>query len=122
MLLYTVFVSTSPTQKLSQVLDPTMLEVDLPLDRDSWNLPMAELIEHAGAEPGVEIMDGQRQISVMCKMAMLSKPKEPLIHLNRLDPMLGEAIGHWCIRGADDKMTLIAEWKTLVLEHLKSLF
>jgi hypothetical protein len=36
--------------------------------------------------------------------------------------MLGEAMEHWCIKGSEDKMALIAEWKPFVLEYLKSLF
>ncbi|VUC26666.1 unnamed protein product [Clonostachys rosea] len=98
------------------VLDPTMLEVDLPLSPDSWNGPMTELVEYAPTGLKAEKVDA------MCRMAIMSKTKEPLMELNRLDPMLGEAIEHWCVKGAQDKMALIAEWKPLVLELLKSLF
>lgn len=83
---------------------------------------MADLVEQAASEPEVEIKNDQGQISVMCKMAMVSRSKDPLTRLNQLDPMLGEAIEHWCIKGSKDKMALIAEWKPFVLEYLKSLF
>jgi hypothetical protein len=83
---------------------------------------MTELIEQAASSPEVEPMDDQRQISVMCKMAMFARSKKPLVRLNRLDAMLGESIEHWCIKGSEDKMALIAEWKPFVLEYLKSLF